>query len=181
MKYCSAVVAGSAAVAAASAVWAAVSAASVANSAALKITTDLQHAARDIHLRLVEKGIDDPDLRETVFPGHSGAHLYLNGWVMYHDMMVRTGVESWSRLEDNLTRLFATEAGQDYCQQALERFQHPKHDEHSQRFAQVLQEAAAAGASGRRQDRHSAQPGARVAESVVSQKPSVNTETFLST
>jgi hypothetical protein len=66
MKHVSAVVAGSAVVAAASAVWAAVSAASVANSAALQITTDLQHAARDIQVRLVEKGIDDPDLRQAV-------------------------------------------------------------------------------------------------------------------
>ncbi len=75
------------------------SAVSVAASEARKVRCQVTYAARDLQLRLLQQTLADDELRTEIFPGVSRVHVGINGWVMYHQLMLRSGAESWERFE----------------------------------------------------------------------------------
>ncbi|MCE0540724.1 DUF6082 family protein [Kineosporia rhizophila] len=121
------------------------SAVSVAASEARKVRCQVTYAARDLQLRLLQQTLADDELRTEIFPGVSRVHVGINGWVMYHQLMLRSGAESWERFEANARELLGTPAGQAYWEAARPRFQHAKTSRFDQRFVRTLQAAAECG------------------------------------
>lgn len=121
------------------------SALTVAAAATRKVRCDIEYAARSHQQRLLEQTLADEELRTEIFPGVSRVHVGINGWVMYHRLMVRSGAETWERFEVTARRLLGTPAGQAYWESAKEDFQHARTSRFDQRFLRTLQAAADAG------------------------------------